>query len=151
MKLKRLISVSLAAALLACALTVPASANTVDRDYAFYDIAASSWVNTGTAKKDTASEVYAAPTDSPNGTTLAKTYCYVGGVARDKTTWGTAYLVSGNKYAINNYVYEDGDKVQRPSFHVAQNDSGGRPRKAAGRLEPGLYGGKRRDPRLTRH
>ncbi len=110
MKLKRLISVSLAAALLACALTVPASANTVDRDYAFYDIAASSWVNTGTAKKDTASEVYAAPTDSPNGTTLAKTYCYVGGVARDKTTWGTAYLVSGNKYAINNYVYEDGDK-----------------------------------------
>ncbi len=110
MKLKRLISVSLAAALLACALTVPASANTVDRDYAFYDIAASSWVNTGTAKKDTASEVYAAPTDSPNGTTLVRTYCYVGESAVNKTTRGTVSLISGNRYAINNYVYEDGNK-----------------------------------------
>ena len=78
MKLKRLISVSLAAALLACALTVPASANTVDRDYAFYDIAASSWVNTATAKKYPASVVYAAPTYSPNVTTLFRKYCFVG-------------------------------------------------------------------------
>ncbi len=110
MKLKKFVSVSLAAALLACSLTVSASANTVDRDYAFYDIAASSWVSTGTAKKDTVSEVYAAPTDSPNGTTLVKTYCNVGGSAADKTTYGTAYLTNGYKYAINNYVYEDGDK-----------------------------------------
>ncbi len=110
MKLKRLISVSLAAALLACALTVPASADTNDRDYSFYDISTSSWASTPTAKKDTASETYVAPSTSPNGTTLVRTYCYVGGSAVNKTTRDTVYLVSGNRYAVNNYVYEHGDK-----------------------------------------
>lgn len=110
MKLKKLISVSLTAVLLASALSVPASADTVDKDYSFYDISASSWASTATAKKDTTSETYVAPEYSPNGTTLVRTYCYVGGSAVNKTTRGTVSLVSGNKYAINNYVYEDGDK-----------------------------------------
>ncbi len=127
MKLKKLISVSLTAVLLASALSIPASADTVDKSYAFYDISTSSWASTATAKKDTVSETYVAPKDSPNGTTLVRTYCYIGGSASNETTRGTVSLVSGNRYAVNNYVYEHGDKFNsRVTMWLSMSPGAGR-------------------------
>lgn len=80
-------------------------------DVSYYkpSISAGEWISTVAHYKETTSEVYVAPDNSPSGYSQMRTYCYVSGVPTNKTTAGTVRLADGRKYAINNYVYEDGD------------------------------------------
>lgn len=65
---------------------------------------------TGAAYKETASKVYVNPTVSSGYKTKVKTLCYVAGVPTNKTA-NADYITCavGKKYAITNYVYEQGD------------------------------------------
>lgn len=110
MKRKRLAAILLTAAMMVSAVSTTASAaDTVDKYYYKPSITAGEWISTVAHYKETTSEVYVAPDNSPSGYSQMRTYCYVSGVPTNKTTAGTVRLADGRKYAINNYVYEDGD------------------------------------------
>ena len=52
-----------------------------------------------------------APSESPSLRTKVKTMCDVGGIITNKTKNSRGYVVLADdvKYAITNFVYEDGD------------------------------------------
>lgn len=110
MSLKKLFSALMVCSLMLTVLSISASANTVDRTYYYEGVSAGSWYLTSREWKDTSSEVYVAPTTGPNGYTKVQTWCFVYGAPKNKTTYGTVELISGKKYAIDNFVHEDGDK-----------------------------------------
>ena len=111
MKLRKMFSVLIACALMLSVLSISASADTVDKSYYYSGVSDSNWYMTSREWKDTTSEVYVAPNTAPNGYTQAQTWCTVGGSSINKTTRTTVELNSGRKYAIDNFVFEHGDKT----------------------------------------
>lgn len=92
-------------------MAIPASAANVT-DYPYYKagVTAGTWITTYAQYKENSSKVYVYPSKPANGRTWVKTYCRVGGVGTNKTNRTEGVLLtSGSKYAITNYVYEDGD------------------------------------------
>lgn len=110
MSFKKFFSALMVCSLMLTVLSISASANTVDRTYYYEGVSEGNWYQTSAEWKDTSSEVYVAPTTGPNGYTKAQTWCYVGAIPRNKTTYSTVELISGKKYAIDNRVHEDGNK-----------------------------------------
>ncbi len=112
-RVKKWFSVFLAMAVLCFCLPLPVFAaenSTTDSTYYLVDITPSNFKPTGHRDKETHSEVYVCPTFCSAGYTLVQTYCYVGGAPQSKNTHGTVSLSPNVEYAIDNYVYEDGDK-----------------------------------------
>ena len=119
MKRKRLAATLLMAAMMISAVSTTASAaDTVDKDYYKPSITAGEWISTVAHYKESTSEVYVAPDNSPSGYSQMRTYCYVSGVPTNKTTAGTVRLADGRKYAINNYVYEHGDHTSNEGVRM---------------------------------
>ena len=106
----------LSALLMVCVLMVStaisaSAANVTDTSYYKTNVSSGTWRATSARYKENNSKVYVYPSSSPSGKTKVKTVCYVGGVSTNKTKNSNGYVVlnSGSKYAITNYVYEDGD------------------------------------------
>lgn len=107
---KRLAAILLTAAMMVSVVSTTASAaNTTDKRYYKPSIKAGQWISTVGYYKETPSEVYVNPLHSPSNYSQMRTLCNVAGTPTNKTTAGTVRLYDGNKYAINNFVYEDGD------------------------------------------
>ncbi len=108
--LKRLSALLMVCMLMGSMAVSAFAANVTDTQYNRYNVTSGIWVNTSSRYKEDASKVYVYPSKSPSGKTTVKTYCHVGGVDTNKTYRTEGVLLSsGSKYAITNYVYEDGD------------------------------------------
>lgn len=76
MKRKRLAAILLTAAMMVSAVSTTASAaDTVDKYYYKPSISAGEWISTVAHYKETTSEVYVAPDNSPSGYSQMRTYC----------------------------------------------------------------------------
>lgn len=108
--LKRISTLLMACMLMGSMAISASAANTTDTRYYKEGVTAGTWISSLSRYKENSSKVYVYPSKSPCGKTRVKTYCRVGGVGTNKT-YRTAgvLLTSGSRYAITNYVYEDGD------------------------------------------
>lgn len=109
--IKRISTLLLACALMATTVVSAFAANIRDEDYTRYNVPANTWVNSPARYKENDSKVYVAPSESPSLRTKVKTMCDVGGIITNKTKNSRGYVVLADdvKYAITNFVYEDGD------------------------------------------
>ena len=109
--IKRISTLLLAGALMATTVVSAFAANVRDEDYTRYNVSANTWVNSPARYKENDSKVYVAPAESLSLRTKVKTMCDVGGIITNKTKNSRGYVVLADnvKYAITNFVYEDGD------------------------------------------
>lgn len=109
--IKRISTLLLVCALMATTVVSAFAANVKDKTYSPYVFTANTWRSSGEEFKEDNSKVYVVPSMSPSGKTKVKTMCNVGGIANNKTKNSVGYVVlaNGSKYAITNFVYEDGD------------------------------------------
>ena len=109
---KRFSALAMACMLFASMTVISASAaNTTDVDYYKSNMTAGSWGTIASNYKENTSKVYVYPSLSPDGRTMVQTLCFVGGLPANKTGSSNGYVVllDNSKYAISNWVYEDGD------------------------------------------
>ena len=111
-KIFKRVSVLLMVCMLMASTVVSAfAANVQDTDYYEKNVTAGSERPTESRYKTNTSKVYVYPSYSPSSRTMVKTMCKDAGVITNKTntSFGYAVLTSGTKYAISNFVYEQGD------------------------------------------
>ena len=111
-KIFKRVSVLLMVCMLMASTVVSAfAANVQDTDYYEKNVTAGSERPTESRYKTNTSKVYVYPSYSPSTRTMVKTMCKDAGVITNKTntSFGYAVLTSGTKYAISNFVYEQGD------------------------------------------
>ncbi len=108
--LKRLSALLMVCMLMGSMAISASAANTTDTRYYKEGVTAGTWISSLSRYKEDSSKVYVYPSQSPGGKTWLKVYCRVGGVGTNKTAkYEQVLLTSGSKYAITNYIYEDGD------------------------------------------
>lgn len=110
MKIKRLIATACALMMIfsVCAVTASA-ANVTDEYYYKENLRPEEWGGTGARYKEDASKVYVRTDLSAGSIQKVSTLCYESGLIQNKTKAGTVYLANNLKYAITNFVYEQGD------------------------------------------
>lgn len=109
--IKRVSVLLMVCMLMASTVVFAFAANVQDTEYYEKNVAAGSYRPTESRYKTNTSKVYVYPSYSPSSRTMVKTMCYDAGVVANKTNTpiGYAVLTSGTKYAISNFVYEQGD------------------------------------------
>lgn len=120
-KIFKRVSVLLMVCMLMASMAVTAFADVRDQDYdTSYSVTANYWARSPRRYKETTSKVYVAPESSPSSRTKFQTWCNVGGQEKNKTKNSNGYVVlnDGSKYAISNFVYEDGDYTTTLGVHM---------------------------------
>lgn len=111
-KIAKRISTLLLTCMLMASMVITAFADVEDKPYdPNYSVPSSTWASCVPRYKENNSKVYVAPEKSPSSRTKFRTMCKVGGITSNKTKNSAGYVVLANdsKYAITNFVYEDGD------------------------------------------